>query len=343
MRDKDLSILSRITLSDLESTLDEHTCTPVPVDRWTEFTWSASRHRMFVQCPRLYYLYYYGARRVREARDPVVSAIWWLKQVVTLPMWIGTVVHHIARTAVLAHREGHTLTPTEIEDQAIADYYEGYQASKRGAKHGDKWVILSEHLYPGDPAALDCDLGAEHLLSHIRALLNSEIYNLILSLPPEAILEVDEPFQSFNLTGIPRLRKPIRIFAIPDVLLRHGDRLVIVDWKTGDVSRDSIRDQAGVYRLYTHLKYGVPEDRIDVHVADLASGGQTVPPPGGAPSVEEARTFIHTSIAAMVEQMNDFEYNTAQIARFPMIEDRSVCQGCAFRRACWRHEMSEMS
>jgi hypothetical protein len=47
MRDKDLSILSRITLSDLESTLDEHTSTPVPVDRWTEFTWSASRHRMF--------------------------------------------------------------------------------------------------------------------------------------------------------------------------------------------------------------------------------------------------------------------------------------------------------
>lgn len=343
MRDKDISILSRITLADLESTLDEHTSTPMPVDRWTEFTWSASRHRMFSQCRRQYYLNYYGARRVRELKDPIVSAVWWLKQGTTLPMWIGSVVHHVAREAVLAHRAGSPLAEEEMEKLAFAYYYEGYEASQRGSRYGNQWVVLMDHLYPDDPRSLDCDSGAEQVLRHVSALFTSDAYSLIASLPPTAILEVDEPFQSFNLAGVPLLRRAIRIFAIPDVLLRYGDRLIIVDWKTGDVERESIRDQAGVYRLYAHLKYGVPEDRIDVHIADLASGGQTVDPPSGVPSIGEARAFVHTSIAAMVEQMNDFEYNTAHIANFPMTEDRSMCQSCPFKRACWRHEPGQLA
>lgn len=336
MRDKDLKILDRMTLADLETTLNEHTTAKLPVDRWTEFSWSVSRHGLLKRCPRQYYLNYYGARRVRELHDPVVSAVWWLKQGVTRPMWIGSVVHHAAREAVLAHRRGDPFSAPELEELAVSYYHEGYEASRRGAKHDNKWVVLHEHLYPDDVFPLDCDTGARQVKEHIAALWSSEAYNLITSLPAEAILEVDEPFQSFNLTGIPRIRRAIRLFAIPDVLLRIDNRLIVVDWKTGDVERETIRDQAGVYRLYAHLKYAIPEERIDVHIADLAGGGKTIAPPGGAPSLQAAREFIHTSIAAMVEQMNDFEYNTAEIARFPMTDDTSVCKGCAFRRACWR-------
>src|SRR5687767_12542950 len=98
MRDKNLSVLRKdsLTLEKLEARLNKHTTDLVPVDRWTAFSWSASRDAMLERCARQYYLNYYGSRRVREAKDDLVSAVWWLKQISTHDAWIGTVVHEIA-------------------------------------------------------------------------------------------------------------------------------------------------------------------------------------------------------------------------------------------------------
>src|SRR6185295_17893700 len=81
MRIDNLAALDEITLADLERELDRHTREIVEPDRWSMFNWSVSRHHMFEECKREYYLNYYGARRVREARSKIVSAVWWLKQV----------------------------------------------------------------------------------------------------------------------------------------------------------------------------------------------------------------------------------------------------------------------
>src|SRR5512135_586255 len=109
MRIDNLAILDDITLADLEHELDRHTREIVEPDRWMMFNWSVSRHQMFESCKRQYYLNYYGARRVREAKSKAVSAVWWLKQVRPLKTWLGTVIHHVARQAVSAHAHGQPL------------------------------------------------------------------------------------------------------------------------------------------------------------------------------------------------------------------------------------------
>jgi hypothetical protein len=128
------------------------------------------------------------------------------------------------------------------------------------------------------------------------------------------------------------------VFAIPDVLLYDGETIYIIDWKTGDVEREGIHHQAGIYRLYAHLKYDLPEESIRVAIADLDGGGGSVDPPGGVPGVAQATAFAYSSIEAMLQLMEDVEYNTAPIANFPRTDQLDLCHECGFKRACWRHE-----
>src|SRR5574341_1109695 len=286
-----IGFLDKIALDELEVSLDAHTLEQVEPDKWTRFSWSVSRHQTFARCKREYYLNYYGSRRVREAESKFVSAVWWLKQITALQAWIGTVIHHIAATAVRAQRDGTPLNPDQLVAQATRYYREGFRASERGAKHEDHWILLFEHAYPGQPFSIDRDAAEARVVDLTRTLLESDAFTLIASLPPEAIREVDEPFQSFDLMDVPVLGKT-RVFAIPDVLVQDENGIAIIDWKTGDAAREDIRWQAGVYRLYAHSVYKAPEDSVRVLIADLGESGANLEPPGGTPTLAESGAFV---------------------------------------------------
>ncbi len=337
MRDDDLRILDHISLRDLEIALDLHTRELAKVTEYTAFSWSISRHRMFERCKRQYYLNYYGARRVREARERVVSAVWWLKQVTLLSAWIGQVIHHLAATAVRAHRDRQPIDEEELIEQTLEYYHAGIYASQRGARHEGEWRVLFEHVYPNDPFSIDRDVAEVRVSDLAHTFFESEAWELIRSLPPQAVQEVDVSFQSFVLTEVPRLGE-VRVFAVPDVLLLHDDKVIIVDWKTGDVTGRALREQAGIYRLYAQQVYGVPGEAIEIVLANLDDYGESVEPPGGVPSVEESRAFALSSIQDMVALMENVPYNTVSIKNFPRTENLALCQWCGFKRACWRHE-----
>jgi hypothetical protein len=333
MHQENISALDALTLSDLEAVLDKHTRKRVPVNKYTAFSWSVSRHDLFNRCTRRYYLNYYAPRRVRDrGNHPAISALWWLKQAKSLKMWIGTVVHEVAREAVLAHWEGAALDVDEGIERALKTYNGGVRASRRGTRFQGGWVVLQEHIYPGDHERADWD-GAEDRLSRlVEALFNRDAYETILSLPPEAVMEADEPFQSMQFDQT-------RVFAIPDAMLREGNICHIVDWKTGDVTREQIGFQAGVYAFYANRRYRVPQSDIEVSIVDLSGGGVSVEPPGGTRSLAEAETFIRESMSTMQNLIENEQYHTAAISDFPMTDDLSICQGCNFKRACWRHEL----
>jgi hypothetical protein len=339
MRADDIAILDQCELYDLETTLTLHTRQRVRLTKYTAFSWSVSRHSTFQYCRRQYYLNYYGARRVREASDRIVSAVWWLKQVTTLRTWIGSVIHQAAKNAVKALRDGDAMPAEAIASMALRLYREGFQASARGRKHDDQWVVLFEHVYPGQ---MSVDLNAaEAMISDLAwTFAESEAYQVLCEVQPSHILEIDEPFQSFTMHGVPRLGA-VEIFAIPDVLLHDGKTIAIIDWKTGDVTREGIRHQAGVYRLYAHHAYRLPEEAIRIQIADLSAQGKSVEPPDGTPSVAESEAFVRGSIQMMVDLMEDPGYNTVSLNDFPMTEDRARCQWCGFKRACWRHEETD--
>jgi len=335
MRTDNLEILNQITLAELEKALNVNTLEKVEPDKWTAFSWSVSRHKMFEDCKRRYYLNYYGARRVREADSPVVSAVWWLKQVTLLRTWIGTVIHHVAGLAVRAHRDGKRVGEKEVVDEVVRYYHGGLLASERAAKHDGQWVVLFEHLYPGDRFSIDRDAAEALVVDLARTLLESDAYGFIKSVPPQAVREVDEPFQSFELPDVPLVDK-LRVFAIPDVLLYDANEIYIIDWKTGDAAREGIRWQAGVYRLYAHQAYNLPATAIHIAIADLENTGESIDPTGGVPSLDETRAFVQASARAMLERLDDVAYNTVSIGNFPLTDRLELCQQCGFKRACWR-------
>ncbi len=339
MRDDDLKIFDRITLSELEITLDLHTRELVRLDSYTAFSWSNSRHQSFTRCKRQYYLNYYGTRRVIEARQKIVSAVWWLKQVAPLRSWVGQVIHHLASIAVQACHDDQPIAQDRLVDLAIDYYRQGVMASQRGAKHEGRWRVLLEHVYPNGPHSVDRDKAEVLVIDLAHTLLESEAFEFIRAQPREFIREIDPPFQSFLLSHVPLLGD-VRVFAIPDVLVYDGQQITIVDWKTGDIEHEAIRDQAGIYRLYAHQVYKVPEEAIHVQIADLNNNGESVEPPGGTPSVAEAEAFARNSIQSMINLMENIKYNTAAIRDFPMTDDWSNCRWCGFKRACWRHEDS---
>ncbi|MBN1122389.1 MAG: PD-(D/E)XK nuclease family protein [Anaerolineae bacterium] len=336
MRADDIKALDTTTLDGLEITLDLHTRERVPVDHYTAFSWSVSRHHMFEACKRRYYLNYYGSRRVIDAKDRLISAVWWLKQVTSIRTWIGSVIHKAAQEAVRAVVEGEKLPDEKVAERANDLFRAGLTASQRGTKVEGQWLALLGHVYPERGFALDLDAAAALVDDLAHTFLDSEAYALIRE-NPDHVREVDEPFQSFLLDSGSRIGRT-RVFAIPDVLLHDGEQITVIDWKTGDVTEPGIHKQAGVYRLYAHRAYGLPEEAIRVQISDLGNYGETVDPPGGTPPLAEAGEFIRGSIGQMVELMEDVTYNTVSIRSFPLTADRSQCLRCGFQRACWRHE-----
>ncbi|HOA22423.1 MAG TPA: PD-(D/E)XK nuclease family protein [Aggregatilineales bacterium] len=339
MRADNLSALDGKSLEEVEITLDLHTREQVPVTRYTEFSWSATRHATFERCRREYYLRYYGSRRVREANDPIVSAVWWLKQVTTLRTWIGSVIHVAASRAVEALRDEVELTRQEVIDIALETYRRGVEASRRGAKVDDKWVVLFEHIYPEARPSIDPAEAEERVAELANVLYDSEAYQWLRGVEPNMIVEIDPAFQSFMLNDVEGLGE-LRVFAIPDVLLHEpGYALVrIIDWKTGSVKSESHREQAGVYILYAHRAYGVPDESIEFVLADLGGGGRNVQLPGGPVTVVEAEALTRKSVYNMLAALENIRFNTARIRDFPMTEDRSLCRWCGFRRACGRDD-----
>src|SRR5436190_11791397 len=142
MRAKNLSALEFTTLDKLEKALDAHTRQRIVPDQWSEFSWSISRHGVFDRCKRQYYLQYYGARRVREANNELISAIWWLKQGTSLKMWIGSVIHIVAQNAIKAHCEGKPIEDAKLIKMALDTFEGGFKASERGAQYEGQWVVL---------------------------------------------------------------------------------------------------------------------------------------------------------------------------------------------------------
>lgn len=327
-----IRVLDAMSLSELENVLDEHTRKLVPVDEYTAFSWSASRHQMFAQCKRMYYLNYYAPRRVRHpANHPAVSAIWWLKQASSLRAWMGSIIHDLARDAILTTREGRAIDPQAFEKQAVKRLNGGIQASWRSRRFESRWVLLREHLYSDLYEGADWDGAESHLRRLVETLFNSDALQTILSLPHDKILEVDEPFQSMPFDGV-------KVFAIPDVVTREGNLCHIRDWKTGQTDTQAIQTQAGIYALYAHLRYGAPEEDIAVTVVDLGNDGANLEPAGGVPPLSSTEAFIRESMDAMVALMEDVQHNTVAIADYPMTPDFDTCHTCQFKRACWRHE-----
>ncbi len=210
------------------------------------YPWSYSRARLLDRCERLYYEHYHGSRGGGAASAPARTQLAFrLKSLTTPRAELGRAIHRRAAEIARAIRDGAPL-PTHA-DMLSATRMELEPIIMRRSTDS-AWLsdparapLLQEAYYGGMSRARRSQLLAElcerasRLLS---ALLDAPVWRAA-GMAGAKILLIDEPLTA-TMDGL-------SVIATPDLVLRlPDDRLIVVDWKTGETA-----DMAQVV-LYAH-------------------------------------------------------------------------------------------
>jgi len=301
-----------------------------------EFGWSVSKARTFDECARRYYFQTYGAwGGWLPGADARTREIHLLKQVQNRYMWIGDLVHRAVEVALKLFRmHGELPGRREIEARFDRKMREGFRASRddRLRTHGEG-TRLFEHELPQD----DLDEGVwsdmhRRGLGAIRGLWTSPLVDRIRDAGRERILAVED-FGTFEVGDV-----PVRVKV--DLAFYDGERLRVVDWKTGKGRSRDAATQLACYALYARHRWNAPLDRILATEGYLLRG-EAVDHAVTAPELAAAAEFIRRSARAMRAPLADVEANLAEEADFGRVEDLRVCKRCAFQRVCLGRAVGE--
>ena len=301
-----------------------------------EFSWSASRVRMFHACKRRYYLQYYLAwngwdRRASAERQRTYL----LKKMTRMPMLAGEALHKALEEWFQSRQSGREFTREEVEKAALAILRRGYRNSRDGTwRRSSKLVHLAEHHYEED--AIDEASGAagaygkryvERIQQAVATFFESAMLEEVRAVEPASYL-VFEAMDTFTLFGT-------KVYAVPDLAYRRGEEVVIYDWKTGR-PRGEDEEQLAVYTIYAREKWGVAPEQVETVDAYLPSDEVI----GSRHSAEEL-VPVEERIEASMAEMRAVHFDAGEIdgdrEAFPMVEAGSrECGNCNFRELCDR-------
>lgn len=293
-----------------------------------EFSWSISRHRIFLECPRAYYFRHYGSWGGWEPdADPHVREAYLLKRLTNRFAFAGSVVHEVVAGVFNRHRYGREVTAAEAKDRALDLLRRGFRESRDGAYREGKAVGLFEHEYEEDIGKREWERIRDRVFRCLDNFFSSDIRRIVLETRIENWLPVDA-MDAFPFEGT-------RVYVAPDFALKNpqGNALVI-DWKTGRPGSSGDRLQIVCYGLFAREKWGVEPQRAigelhylwirDVVIVTLDED-----------ALLEGMETIRGSIAAMKGLLVDPESNRAVMNDFPQTENRLTCRRCNYRRLCW--------
>ena len=291
-----------------------------------EFSWSKSRHGKLAECPRQYYLHYYGSWGGWERDAPAeVRELYQLKKLTTRQAWAGSTVHDAVKRALASIRDGAPVDPARLVDGVRASMRAQFRESRDKAYRTRKAFGLVEHEYEEPVGDEDWRANWELVERCLAAFFESRWVEEARRLPRERWLPIDE-LGSFLFEGT-------KIFAAPDFAFRtEAGGVVVVDWKTGQ-KRESDKEQLLGYAMYARDTWGAPLEKIECRVVYLPSKDEELVPISGA-EVEAFSARMRGSIAEMRGLLDDPTANVAVIARFPQVDDPRICGRCPFRRPC---------
>ncbi len=296
------------------------------------FTWSYSRHGLFDACRRKYWLNHYGSWGGwdRQLAPERVREIYIQKNLTTVPMWIGTVVHDTAEQCLKSLRRRQLPRRDQVVARALARARRNIRESREGAwRHDPKRRAGFQHDYYQLELRPDPLPGAlEEIRRQVETLLDCRIYGRMAQ-APQRILEVEDLVQ-IDVDGTP-------VWVKLDALMQGREGVVVVDWKTGRFHAEATVDrQLGVYGLYAVQRWqGRPGHIQAMHVNLRADQWRTFTLE--AEHLEASRAFITESADRMRALLRDVEHNVAEEEDFPMKpEGDPGCDRCRFRRDCGR-------
>jgi hypothetical protein len=313
--------------------LTAHTRYAASGDLKNEFSWSYSRAAKYRQCPRAYYYHYYAAwEGWRPEAPPPVKRAYLLKNLTNLAQWVGTLVHDSLKFAVTRLKMGRPITNEALIKQMHRRARADFDTSQSGRyrQKPNQLTGFQEHYYTVNLPKTAWQTAWTRAEQYLRTFINSALYADLRRQPSQTFLDV-ETLQSFSIAGA-------KVWVQMD-LARYKDEVIyLYDWKTGEVDRQELRQQLGVYALYVRhawpewvtapiraVVYALAEDHLlefDLDETPL----QTV------------QANVETSIGQLQGLLVDssIQANLTELRRFPMVNDLSICRDCQFRELCGR-------
>lgn len=297
-----------------------------------EFSWSHSRHETFQTCLKRYYYAYYAAWGGWEAAaSPPVRELYRLKRLSTRAQWAGHHAH-LAIEFLLKHarREaGNTLAAT-VAVRQIELMRREFRDSRSGACRADPVRIpgLFEHEYQLEVPAEEWKAIVDRVSLALRNFLASGLWREIQALPDEAFLSVERRAH-FLLEGL-------KVFAVPDLVVRQNGVVRIYDWKTGSAALAEHRTQLGIYALLAAGRWTAAPEEIEAVVYNpVLDRRETFAFSGD--DLETLRDFIRDSADEMLFPLENPEANDAgDGGNFDCTEGEEPCKTCPFLRVCPR-------
>ncbi len=295
--------------------------------------WSVSRHKRLHDCLRKYYLFHFASRggmqpgATRRQRELTV-----LRSLRTRHMWVGEIVHEMVELALNAWRRNDEVPLEALIERGIRTMRAQYAESLQGVYRDRPMaaVGLTEHEYKEQVSRDEWRARRDLMESCLRNFFALPMVEEIRALPRWRWLAV-ESAGSFELDGA-------TVYVRPDFAWRdEDDRVVMVDWKTGQPRPEDEDLQLAVYGIFAQRNWGLGSDHLRTVAAYLASGElRERKVEVGDLQAAEARITVSLdqmrSLGTRIEAVDTPE----TLARFPTTDDLDQCTRCPFRRVCNR-------
>ncbi len=294
------------------------------------FSWSITRGRIFVECPRKYYYHYYGSWEGWDELAPESARLCYrLKQIVNLKMWCGDIVHRVIETALKRIRQGHPIDIGKLQSQARNIMNGEWKESTENywTRHPKKYRNLFEHYYGREISGEDRVALRELVFGCLTSFEGMGYAEQLRAISPERWRTIED-LQSFDISGI---KTWIKI----DCAVEREDNLVIYDWKTGKLPQtEGPSDQQVCYALFATQQWGLPLESLRVSEVYLAEKESEMLPVN-AEQIIDFRERLLQSADQMMQRLADPKRNIASEADFPRTQNTSTCKRCEFFEICY--------
>jgi hypothetical protein len=279
--------------------------------------WSLSRYDLFSLCKRKYFFHYY----TKYDRDVPVRRLNRFKELVTLPLETGSIVHEVIEALLNRLRT----TAEAIDRPRFLAYSD--QAIERSLQ-GETF----EEIVYGETEAV----GALDLQPKVHAclenLLASDRFRWLVEEAAQASGEWIIDPAGYGETRLDDLKVYIKV----DVLFPLGDEIHILDWKTGKTDPGKHRKQLVGYATWASIHFGIDPERVRPTLAYLYPAYEEVQQSFTSADLQSFAVQVRAETNEMYEYCRDIEQNIPlDKADFAQVDDERICTQCAFRGICF--------
>ncbi|WDP92408.1 MAG: PD-(D/E)XK nuclease family protein [Desulfobacter sp.] len=279
--------------------------------------WSSSRYETFRICKRKYFYTYYSRFDTKDSPEKIQA----LKNLTSIPLSTGTIVHDIIKTILKRYQK----VESNIDAERLKDYI------LNETKAYCKTHSFLEHHYDISKEDFSDQL-FEDVFSKISTFIKSNSFSFILSEAlPHKNEWVIEP-GGFGETRIGGMKAYCKVdFSFPT-----NDAVYIYDWKTGKKSFFKLKNQMLGYAYWASEAFNIPKDRVFPKIAYLNATPEEDPIELAEKDIINFPEKVKKDSEEMYQFCSNIDDNIP-IDRdsFSKTENIKICMNCNFRELCF--------